>query len=84
MLRAGGIAAAVNDRCVDNFVGTSAGAPLAVGCFALALQANNTLNWRSMLHLIAHTARLPTVVLPSENDWCRALIYYSYVYCTLL
>ena len=76
---AGGIASGVNHVCATNFVGTSAGAPLAVGCFALSLQANGTLNWRDLLHLIARTARLPVVVLPGENDWyCNllALLYF--------
>ena len=78
---AGGVASSVNHVCSTNFVGTSAGAPLAVGCFALSLQANGTLNWRDLLHLIARTARLPLVVLPGENDWyCYLLPLYFPVY----
>lgn len=69
MCFAGGVASGVNHQCSTKFVGTSAGAPLAVGCFALSLQANSTLNWRDLLHIIALTARLPVVVLPGENDW---------------
>ena len=51
---------------MDNFGGSSSAAPLASGSVALAMQANPTLTWRDVQHLIVHSARM---VDPSDNLW---------------
>ncbi|CAH1799660.1 unnamed protein product [Owenia fusiformis] len=56
----------VNDGCIEGFVGTSAAAPLAAGCFALVLEANPELTWRDVQHIIAETARIPN---REETGW---------------
>lgn len=43
--------------CTVNHTGTSASAPLAAGICALALEANPTLTWRDMQHIVVNTAR---------------------------
>ena len=49
------------------FFGTSAAAPLAAGAFALVLEANPQLNYRDVMHIVARTARIPT--LQEAEGW---------------
>lgn len=51
---------------IDDFGGSSSAAPLASGMVALALQANPTLTWRDMQHLVVHSARM---VDPADSKW---------------
>ncbi|NXJ72308.1 PCSK4 convertase, partial [Rostratula benghalensis] len=44
-------------RCTDKHTGTSASAPLAAGMIALALEANPTLTWRDLQHLVVRSSR---------------------------
>lgn len=46
----------LHDLCTTSHTGTSASAPLAAGIFALLLQANPSLTWRDVQHLVAWTA----------------------------
>lgn len=51
----------INGGCILGFEGTSAAAPLAAGCAALALEANPDLTWRDMQHIVVETAKIPSV-----------------------
>ncbi|KAI8488317.1 hypothetical protein Bbelb_339130 [Branchiostoma belcheri] len=57
-------------ECTDDFFQSSAGAPVAGGILALALNANGALTWRDLKHLIVQTSQ-PDVRLTSSdaNDW---------------
>ncbi|XP_019614175.1 PREDICTED: LOW QUALITY PROTEIN: furin-like [Branchiostoma belcheri] len=57
-------------ECTDDFFQSSAGAPIAGGILALALNANGALTWRDLKHLIVQTSQ-PDVRLTSSdaNDW---------------
>ncbi|GCC31166.1 proprotein convertase subtilisin/kexin type 4-like [Chiloscyllium punctatum] len=44
-------------RCTEKHTGTSASAPLAAGIIALALEANPTLTWRDMQHLVVRASK---------------------------
>ena len=46
-------------KCVSNFQGTSAAAPVAAGAFALVLESNPDLTYRDVMHLIARTSKVP-------------------------
>ncbi len=50
----------------STFGGSSSAAPLASGAVALALQANPTLTWRDVQHLVVHSAR---IVDPTDSNW---------------
>ncbi|XP_061173192.1 furin-like protease kpc-1 isoform X2 [Saccostrea echinata] len=52
--------------CTVNHTGTSASAPLAAGICALALEANPSLTWRDMQHIVVMTARKANLDAP---DW---------------
>uniref|UniRef100_A0A8D8M392 furin n=1 Tax=Cacopsylla melanoneura TaxID=428564 RepID=A0A8D8M392_9HEMI len=52
--------------CTSNHTGTSASAPLAAGICALALEANPSLTWRDMQHIVVATARPANLRAP---DW---------------
>ncbi|XP_061188241.1 furin-like protease kpc-1 [Saccostrea echinata] len=44
-------------KCVDGLIGTSFSVPQAAGIIALVIQANPSLTWRDMQHLIAETSK---------------------------
>ncbi|KAG8725276.1 pheromone processing endoprotease [Ceratobasidium sp. 395] len=66
-------------KCTSGHGGTSAAAPLAVGVFALALQARPELTWRDIQHLCVRTA---LQINPTDPDWERTAVGrpYSYKY----
>ncbi|NXN24698.1 PCSK4 convertase, partial [Nycticryphes semicollaris] len=47
----------LHHRCTDKHTGTSASAPLAAGMIALALEANPTLTWRDLQHLVVRSSK---------------------------
>lgn len=47
----------LHHACTTAHTGTSASAPLAAGIVALTLQANPSLTWRDMQHIVVRTAR---------------------------
>ncbi|XP_025099332.1 PC3-like endoprotease variant B isoform X2 [Pomacea canaliculata] len=55
----------INGGCIENFQGTSSAAPLAAGCLANVLQANPSLTWRDVQHVVVHGTRIPSV----DNSW---------------
>ncbi|XP_078412120.1 proprotein convertase subtilisin/kexin type 4-like isoform X2 [Cetorhinus maximus] len=55
-------------RCTEKHTGTSASAPLAAGIIALALEANPTLTWRDMQHLVVRASK--PLHLKAE-DWAK-------------
>uniref|UniRef100_A0A0N5BKX7 P/Homo B domain-containing protein n=1 Tax=Strongyloides papillosus TaxID=174720 RepID=A0A0N5BKX7_STREA len=52
----------VPSGCTKSHTGTSASAPIAAGIIALALEANPSLTWRDMQHIVLRTAN-PTPLL---------------------
>uniref|UniRef100_H3AF55 Proprotein convertase subtilisin/kexin type 4 n=1 Tax=Latimeria chalumnae TaxID=7897 RepID=H3AF55_LATCH len=44
-------------QCTETHTGTSASAPLAAGIIALALEANPTLTWRDMQHVVLRASK---------------------------
>ncbi|XP_076465888.1 furin-like protease kpc-1 isoform X3 [Babylonia areolata] len=52
--------------CTETHTGTSASAPLAAGIIALALQANPSITWRDMQHIVVETAKPDNLKAP---DW---------------
>ncbi|XP_070212344.1 furin-like protease kpc-1 isoform X2 [Littorina saxatilis] len=56
----------LRNGCTETHTGTSASAPLAAGLIALALQANPSLTWRDMQHVVVETARPDNL---NANDW---------------
>uniref|UniRef100_A0A4W3GR50 Proprotein convertase subtilisin/kexin type 4 n=1 Tax=Callorhinchus milii TaxID=7868 RepID=A0A4W3GR50_CALMI len=55
-------------RCTENHTGTSASAPLAAGIIALALEANPTLTWRDMQHIVVRASKPLNL---KADDWAR-------------
>uniref|UniRef100_UPI00398F6BC2 proprotein convertase subtilisin/kexin type 4-like isoform X2 n=1 Tax=Pristiophorus japonicus TaxID=55135 RepID=UPI00398F6BC2 len=55
-------------RCTEKHTGTSASAPLAAGIIALALEANPTLTWRDMQHLVVRASK---PLLLEAEDWSK-------------
>uniref|UniRef100_A0A3Q2T8Q9 Proprotein convertase subtilisin/kexin type 5b n=1 Tax=Fundulus heteroclitus TaxID=8078 RepID=A0A3Q2T8Q9_FUNHE len=53
-------------RCTDSHTGTSASAPMAAAIIALALEANPSLSWRDVQHIIVKTSRAGHLSAP---DW---------------
>ncbi|XP_074662542.1 neuroendocrine convertase 2-like [Tubulanus polymorphus] len=47
--------------CSNHFSGTSSAAPIAAGCFALALEANPKLTRRDVQNLVVRSSRIPYV-----------------------
>jgi furin len=66
-LSIGVVTADVAGKCTTSFFGTSGAAPVAAGAFALVLEANPDLGYRDVMHIIARTARIPT--LSETDDW---------------
>jgi kexin len=63
----GGIpSTSTNNQCTSSFGGTSAASPLMAGVVALMLEANPTLTWRDVQHVIAASA---VKVSPSDPEW---------------
>ncbi|CAM4558064.1 unnamed protein product [Lepidochelys olivacea] len=56
----------LRQRCTDSHTGTSASAPMAAGIIALALEANPSLTWRDVQHIIVRTSRAGHL---NSNDW---------------
>ena len=67
MMPIGVVCADVGGKCTTGFFGTSAAAPVAAGAFALVLEANPELTYRDVMHIIARTARIPTLF--EIDDW---------------
>ncbi|XP_059150191.1 neuroendocrine convertase 2-like [Physella acuta] len=55
----------LNGGCNELFQGTSGAAPLAAGCIANILQANPTLTWRDVQHIVVRAARVPS----ADGNW---------------
>ncbi len=55
-----------NSGWTSSFGGTSAASPLAAGVVALMLQANPTLTWRDVQHVLVESARMCD---PNQADW---------------
>lgn len=62
VLPIGVVAADVDGKCTTKFFGTSGAAPVAAGAFALVLEANQQLGYRDLMHIVARTARIPSLV----------------------
>ncbi|KAL2090314.1 hypothetical protein ACEWY4_015002 [Coilia grayii] len=56
----------VHGSCTSEHTGTSASAPLAAGIIALALEANPTLTWRDVQHLVVRASRPANL---KTEDW---------------
>ncbi|NXR64298.1 PCSK4 convertase, partial [Rhadina sibilatrix] len=71
----------LHHSCTDKHTGTSASAPLAAGMVALALEANPTLTWRDLQHLIIRASKPAHL---QAEDWAengvgrRVSHYYGY------
>ncbi|XP_077518667.1 neuroendocrine convertase 1-like [Amblyomma americanum] len=68
----------LHNSCTTQHTGTSASAPLAAGIVALVLQANPSLGWRDVQHLVAWTSDFAP--LSSNRGWKRnaaGLLYNS-------
>ncbi|KAG5449994.1 PC3-like endoprotease variant A [Clonorchis sinensis] len=56
----------LNNQCTMHFVGTSAAAPLAAGCFALALEVRPNISKRDLENILPWSGRVPT---PADKGW---------------
>ncbi|BFZ02510.1 hypothetical protein BsWGS_05549 [Bradybaena similaris] len=56
----------LRQSCTESHTGTSASAPLAAGIIALALEANPSLTWRDMQHIVVETAKPNSL---NADDW---------------
>ncbi len=54
------------DTCTSSFGGTSSSAPLVSGIIALMLQANPSLSWRDVQHILVNSAIRND---PQDEDW---------------
>ncbi|XP_041364221.1 neuroendocrine convertase 1-like isoform X2 [Gigantopelta aegis] len=59
----------LHNKCTDQHSGTSAAAPLAAGIFALLLEANPSLTWRDVQHLVAWTSQVDPI--EHNKGWNR-------------
>ena len=48
---------ALNNTCEQDFGGTSAVAPFGAGVIALGLQANPSLSWRDVQHIVVRSSK---------------------------
>jgi len=58
----------LHGKCTTEHTGTSASAPLAAGLCALALEANPSLTWRDMQHIVVLTSN-PAPLFAGARDW---------------
>jgi len=58
----------LHGKCTEEHTGTSASAPLAAGLCALALEANPSLTWRDMQHIVVQTSN-PAPLFGGASDW---------------
>lgn len=58
----------LNNTCTSTFSTTSAATAMASGIIALALEANPSLTWRDVQHLIAHSSNSD---VPRSGDWMK-------------
>uniref|UniRef100_A0A8C5LYY2 P/Homo B domain-containing protein n=1 Tax=Leptobrachium leishanense TaxID=445787 RepID=A0A8C5LYY2_9ANUR len=56
----------LHHKCTDQHTGTSASAPFAAGIIALALEANPTLTWRDLQHLVMRASSPGNL---KADDW---------------
>ena len=56
----------LHHSCTDSHTGTSASAPMAAAIIALALEANPSLTWRDVQHLIVYTSQPRNLM---ATDW---------------
>ena len=61
VLEVGVVSTDVGGGCTTTFFGTSGAAPVAAGALAIVLEANPALTYRDVMHVIAKTARIPTL-----------------------
>jgi subtilisin family serine protease len=67
LLPIGVVAADVAGKCTTSFFGTSGASPVVAGALALVLEANPELGYRDVMHIIARTARIPS--LSDTDGW---------------
>ncbi|CAM9014873.1 unnamed protein product [Wickerhamomyces anomalus] len=68
----------IHDKCANTHGGTSAAAPIAVGVYALVLEANPNLTWRDVQYLTIHSS---VVVNEKDGEWQDAALgRYSHRY----
>ncbi|XP_074651070.1 proprotein convertase subtilisin/kexin type 6-like [Tubulanus polymorphus] len=56
----------LRNQCTESHTGTSASAPLAAGICALALEANPSLTWRDLQHIVVLTANPAPMI---DGEW---------------
>uniref|UniRef100_A0A0N5BWI2 P/Homo B domain-containing protein n=1 Tax=Strongyloides papillosus TaxID=174720 RepID=A0A0N5BWI2_STREA len=59
----------LNNKCATDHSGTSASVPTVAGIIALTLEANNSLTWRDIQHLIVWTAEPSGLIKSSSDGW---------------
>uniref|UniRef100_A0AC35TMJ7 Collagen n=1 Tax=Rhabditophanes sp. KR3021 TaxID=114890 RepID=A0AC35TMJ7_9BILA len=57
------------NECFSDFSGSSASAPTVGGVIALALEANPSLTWRDIQHMIVMTAEPSGLIQTNEEGW---------------
>ena len=56
----------LHGRCTSSHTGTSASSPMAAGIIALVLEANPTLTWRDIQHIVVRSAKQANL---KAEDW---------------
>jgi len=56
----------LHGRCTSSHTGTSASSPMAAGIIALVLEANPSLNWRDIQHIVVRSAKHANL---KADDW---------------
>jgi len=56
----------LHGRCTSSHTGTSASSPMAAGIIALVLEANPSLNWRDIQHIVVRSAKHANL---KAEDW---------------